>query len=92
VAVTVLEAIKLVGGPLADLCDEIWVVTCDARSQRDRLLGRGADATDADRRIAAQGDITERLRPAATRIIDTSGDPGATREAVVAAWHELTES
>lgn len=92
VAVTVLEAIKLVGGPLADLCDEIWVVTCDARSQRDRLLGRGADATDADRRIAAQGDITERLRPAATRIIDTSGDPGATREAVVAAWHELRES
>ena len=90
VAVTVIEAIKLVGGPLAALCDEIWLVTCDAQSQRKRLLGRGADAADADRRIAAQGDITERLRPAATRVIDTSGDQGAAQATVLAAWHELT--
>jgi dephospho-CoA kinase len=88
--VTVIEAIKLVGGPLAALCDEIWLVTCDAQSQRKRLLGRGADAADADRRIAAQGDITERLRPAATRVIDTSGDQGAAQATVLAAWHELT--
>jgi len=90
VAVTVIEAIKLVGGPLADLCDEIWLVTCDPGSQRERLLGRGADAADADRRIAAQGDITERLRPDVTRIVDTSGNPGAAREAVVVAWRELS--
>jgi dephospho-CoA kinase len=86
----VIEAIKLVGGPLADLCNEIWLVTCDPATQRDRLLGRGADAADADRRIEAQGDITERLRPAATRIVDTSGNPGAAREAVVVAWRELS--
>ena len=90
ISVTVIEAIKLVGGPLAALCDEIWLVTCDAQSQRKRLLGRGADAADADRRIAAQGDITERLRPAATRVIDTSGDQGAAQATVLAAWHELT--
>jgi len=89
VAVTVIEAIKLVGGPLADLCDEIWLVTCDAGAQRDRLLGRGADAADAERRIAAQGDITKRLRPAATQVFDTSGDPGAARKAVAAAWRQL---
>ena len=65
-------------------------MTCDAQAQRDRLLARGADAADADRRIAVQGDIAERLRPAATRVIDTSGDPGAAREAVVAAWRELS--
>jgi dephospho-CoA kinase len=92
IAVTVIEAIKLVGGPLAALCDEIWLVTCNAQSQRERLLGRGANAADADRRIAAQGDITERLRPGATRVIDTSGDPGAARAMVVAAWHDLTAS
>jgi len=90
IAATVIEAIKLVGGPLAALCDEIWLVTCDGQSQRERLLGRGADAADADRRIAAQGDITGRLRPAASRVIDTSGDPEAARNAVVAAWHALT--
>ena len=72
------------------MCDEIWLVTCDAQSQRERLLGRGADAADADRRIAAQGDITERLRPYATRVIDTSGDPGAAQATVLAAWQELT--
>ena len=92
IAATVIEAIKLVGAPLATLCDEVWLVTCDPRSQRERLLGRGADAADAKRRIAAQGDITDRIRPAATRIIDTSGEPAAAREAVIAAWDELTAS
>jgi dephospho-CoA kinase len=92
IAVTVIEAIKLVGGPLAALCDEIWLVTCDPESQRERLVGRGADATDAERRIAAQGDITDRIRPVATRVIDTSGDRAAARTAVSAAWDELTAS
>src|SRR4029079_18290901 len=90
ISVTVIEAIKLVGGPMAALWDEICLGTGDAQSQGKRLLGRGADAADADRRIAAQGDITERLRPAATRIVDTSGNPGAAREAVVVAWRELS--
>jgi dephospho-CoA kinase len=31
------------------------------------------DADDAERRIAAQADIAERLAPAATRIIRTDG-------------------
>jgi len=37
----VLEAIKLVEGGLAELCDEVWLVTCDPRTQRERLVGRG---------------------------------------------------
>ena len=42
---------------------------------------RGADAADTEARIAAQSDIVERLMPAATRVIDTSGsaDGHATR-------------
>ena len=49
-------------------------MTCDRdASSASGCIGRGADAEDADRRIAAQGDIAERLRPAATRVIDTSG-------------------
>jgi dephospho-CoA kinase len=88
-AATVIEAIKLVGGPLATLCDEIWLVTCDPAVQRERLLGRGLDEADAARRIAAQGDITDRLRPAATRVIDTSGDVDESRRAVLEAWRAL---
>ena len=77
-----IEAIKLVEGGFAAQCDEVWLVTCDGASQRQRLLGRGVAAEDAERRIAAQGDITERLRPAATRVIDTSGPADDVRATV----------
>ena len=81
-----IEAIKLVEGGLATLCDEVWLVTCDAGSQRERILARGTPAADADRRIAAQAGLAERLAPAATRVIDTSGDAAATRETVEALY------
>ncbi len=81
----VVEAIKLVEGGLAALCDEIWLVTCDPRTQRERLMGRGSAAADADQRMAAQAGLTDRLRPAATREIDTSAGAAATRELVLEA-------
>lgn len=83
----VVEAIKLVEGGLAALCDEVWLVTCPAAVQRERLAGRGMAPADAERRIAAQGDLAARLTPHATRVIDTGGEPEAT-EAVVAAAYE----
>jgi len=58
----VIEAIKLVEGGLSERCDEVWLVECDAATQRARLLARGDPAADAERRIAAQGDdLTDRL-------------------------------
>jgi len=80
-----LEAIKLVEGGLAALCDEVWLVTCDAAVQRQRLAWRGTAAADAERRIAAQAGLTDRLRPAATLVLDTSGTAPATRTMVAAA-------
>ncbi len=87
--VVVIEAIKLVEGGLAELCDEVWLVTCDPDVQRDRIVGRGSTEDDARQRTAAQGAITERLRPAATRTIDTSSDPATTRALAEAALAEL---
>jgi dephospho-CoA kinase len=84
-----IEAIKLVEGGLAQLCDEVWLVTCEDRVQRERLLARGADAEDADRRIAAQRGVVERLRPAASRVIDTSGPAADTRSSLAALWDEV---
>ncbi|MEA2654396.1 MAG: dephospho-CoA kinase [Chloroflexota bacterium] len=78
----VVEAIKLVEGGLAELCDEVWFVTCDPGVQRDRLIGRGSSPPDADQRIAAQAGIDDRGRPVATRVIDSSGDADATRALV----------
>jgi dephospho-CoA kinase len=81
----VIEAIRLVGGGLAELCDEVWLVTCDPSAQLARLTGRGLARDDADQRIAAQRDLVERSRAAATRVIDTSGEAGATRVVVESA-------
>jgi dephospho-CoA kinase len=82
----VVEAIKLVEGGLAALCDEIWLVACESAEQRGRLTSRGMAPDQAEQRIAAQGDITRRLGPAATRVIDTSGSIEAARARVRGAW------
>jgi dephospho-CoA kinase len=82
----VIEAIKLIEGGLAGLCDEVWLVTCSPDEQRARLAGRGVGSSDAARRIAAQGDIAERLGPAATRIIDAGGDRAVAEARVAEAY------
>ena len=84
----VIEAIKLVECGLADLCDELWLVTCDPGVQRDRLVGRGDAEDDAADRVEAQGDLVDRLRTRATRVVDTNGDPAVTRRTVDALLDE----
>ena len=85
----VVEAIKLVDSGLAGLCDEVWLVTCDPPIQRGRLRDRGVPDDDADRRIAAQRHLRDRVEPVATRRIDTSGSLDDTRAHVAAAWREI---
>src|SRR6185503_1510316 len=78
----VIEAIRLVEGGLAKICDEVWLVTCDPDVQRARLIGRGASPETADQRIAAQAGLAERVAPWATRTLDLSGDRRAARALV----------
>jgi dephospho-CoA kinase len=89
-AAVVVEAIKLVEGGLASLCDEVWLVLCSPDAQLARVVvravARGAGASEAEARIAAQSDLVARLTPAATRILDTSGELDATRAIVVDAY------
>ena len=82
----VVEAIKLVEGGLARLCDEVWLVTCSGAEQRARLAGRGVAPDDAARRIAAQEDPVARLRAGATRIIDVGGERATAEARVVDAY------
>ena len=84
----VVEAIKLVEAGYPALLDEVWLVTCAPGEQAARLQGRGMATADARQRIAAQGDLAERLGPSATRIIDTSGSPADAEERVAAALAE----
>ena len=86
----VIEAIKLVEGGLAEICDEVWLVTCAPSIQRERVIDRGTSPDDADRRIAAQSGLIERVRPYASRVIDTSGPLADTRSRVAAAWDAAT--
>jgi dephospho-CoA kinase len=85
----VIEAIKLVEGGLAELCDEVWLVDCPAESQRERLTGRGMDPADADRRIDAQADIRERLAPMVTRRVDASGELDELQREIDRIWDLL---
>ena len=78
----VIEAIKLVEGGLAAMCDEVWLVRCDEPIQRGRLVGRGTSALDAAQRIEAQAGIEDRVGAGATRVLDTSGGEAATRALV----------
>jgi dephospho-CoA kinase len=85
-----IEAIKLIEGGLAALCDEVWWVTCD--DQRARLIGRGMDPADADRRIAAQAGMLERSAPTlggTLRLVDTSGPLGEAEGRVARLWDEV---
>jgi dephospho-CoA kinase len=90
--VIVMEAIKLVEGGLAALCDEVWLVECSPAVQLARLVGRGMEAADAERRIAAQGaDLADRLAPFATRRIDTDGTLQDAEQRVTAALTETLD-
>jgi len=88
----VVEAIKLVEGGLAESCDEVWLITCGSAAQIDRLIGRGSSRDVAVARIAAQAGLVDRLTPAATRIIDTSGTVEEVRAAVDAAFQAATRA
>ena len=83
----VIEAIKLVEGGLSATCDEVWLVTCDPTVQRERLVGRGTAPADAATRIDAQTGFDE-IAGIADRVIDTSADDHATRQAVERAFDE----
>jgi dephospho-CoA kinase len=86
----VIEAIKLVEGGLAARCDEVWLIDCPADVQRDRLVGRGMDADDVERRLAAQGAaLADRLSQHADRRIDTAGSRESIRECVEDALADL---
>jgi dephospho-CoA kinase len=89
--VVVLEAIRLVEGGYVDICDEVWLVTCDPATQRDRLVERGMAIDDVEARITAQEGMVERVTPVATRVLETSGSRDATRRQVEALLRAVTE-
>jgi dephospho-CoA kinase len=91
VEVVAVEVIKLLESPLADACDEIWVVRCEEADAIARLAAsRGMDEATARRRLANQSSQDEKVA-AADVVIDGSAPIEETRRQVEAALAALRE-
>jgi dephospho-CoA kinase len=88
-SVIVVEAIKLLEGNLAAMCNSIWVVDAPPDAQLRRMLEkRTMDEAEARRRIAAQNPQAEKLKRANV-IINNGGDVDQTWKQVQSAWDNL---
>lgn len=88
----VLDAVKLVESGYAPICHGVWLVTCPAEVQLQRLIAnRGLSEAEARQRLAAQPPL-EPKRAAATEIIDNSGSLDDLRAQVTGAWERFLAS
>lgn len=86
--IVVVEAIKLLEGPLAERLDAVWVVDADEKTQLERLAKRGLDREAALKRIRMQNPQSEKLARADV-IIYNEGTPDETWAQVRAAWKQV---
>jgi dephospho-CoA kinase len=86
--VAVVEAVKRVEGGLADMMDQVWLITCAAAARRARLAARGWSASEIARRLAAAPPPGLRLARADV-VIDNSGSWPATEAQLALAWVRL---
>lgn len=86
--IIVVEAIKLLEGPLRTACDNIWVTTAPMEVQLRRLrVKRGMSAEVARPRIAAQPPQAQKIE-AADVVIKNNGSFEAAWKQVLAAWQK----
>jgi dephospho-CoA kinase len=87
--VIVIEAIKLLEGPLRQACDSIWVTYAQKEIQIARLTQkRGMGTAVAHQRINSQPPQLEKVK-AANTVIHNEGSFENTWEQVTKAWREL---
>ncbi len=87
--VIVIEAIKLLEGELASLCDSIWVTDASEALQASRLMKkRGLDETTAHQRIQAQNSQKDKIE-AADIVIDNTGSFEELWKQVSAGWKKI---
>lgn len=91
-SVVVIEAIKLLEGELADVCDRVWVTRCPRDVQIRRLMVcRGMDAETAAVRVNAQNPQVAKVARADV-VIDTEGTMAETKEQFERAWKGLARA
>jgi dephospho-CoA kinase len=87
--VIVIEAIKLLEGPLRQACDTVWVTYAQKQVQISRLTKkRGLSVAVAHQRVNAQLPQSEKVKVANT-VIQNDGSFDETWQQVTKAWKEL---
>lgn len=87
--VVVVEAIKLLESGLADRCRAVWVTTCDADLQLERLRrDRGLTTEDARRRMNGQPDAAHKVARADVLFLN-EGTRADLAGAVDQEWDEI---
>lgn len=89
--VVMIEAIKLLEGPLAAICDQIWVTACARATQIERLrVCRGMDEESAAARVDAQSPQADKIARADV-VIRTDGLMADTQVQFEAAWRSIPQ-
>ncbi|MCB8921273.1 MAG: dephospho-CoA kinase [Ardenticatenaceae bacterium] len=84
-----IEAIKLIEGPIAAMCHQIWVTRCQKQRQLERLIiCRGMTPEMATHRIEAQSPQEEKVAQADV-VIDTDGYMHDTETLFNLHWNRL---
>ncbi|MEM9951902.1 MAG: dephospho-CoA kinase [Chloroflexota bacterium] len=87
--VVVVEAIKLLDGPMKDWVDAVWVVNASKATQYKRLVGqRKMSQDDAKQRILAQSPQEAKVKLADV-VINNDGDVEQTWKQVQVQWNEI---
>ena len=87
--IAVIDAVKLLEGGSAALCQSKWMVVCPEEQQLTRLIERNhMSEEEAWARIHAQPSIEKRL-PLVDEVIDNEGPLEETRRQVVAAFERF---
>jgi dephospho-CoA kinase len=90
--VIVVEAIKLLEGPLRQACDTVWVTYAQKQTQISRLTKkRGLSVAVAHQRVNSQPSQVDKVKEANT-VIQNEGSFEDTWQQVTKAWKELFPS
>jgi dephospho-CoA kinase len=87
IPVAVIDAPLLFESGADRYMNETWLLTCGAEEQINRVMQRGLDRADAEKRVAAQMNDRERRRRA-DRVITTGGPVEETKRQLKALYEE----
>jgi dephospho-CoA kinase len=89
--IAIIDAVKLLEGGSAALCQSKWMVVCTEEQEFVRLVARNhLSEAEAWRRIRAQSPVADRLA-LVDEVIDNSGSLEETHRQVVAAFERFTK-